>query len=72
MLVQRRLERMETNLMHCKCEVTRTETNLKHFKWGSVYIVTPFCCFIVVFFRRKGINFLEFLAELTFIVFSDF
>ena len=42
MLIQGRLERTETNLMHIKCEVTSTHTNHIHFKWGSVWIVTWF------------------------------
>jgi len=36
MLIQGRLERTETNLMHFKWDVTCMETNLIHFKCGSV------------------------------------
>jgi len=41
MLIQGRLERMDINLMNLKLSLLdRVETNLIHFKWGSVWIFT--------------------------------
>ena len=52
MLIQWRLERKETNLMHFKRQVTWTHgTSLIHLNWGSLWIVTSI--FFLLVLRRN-------------------